>query len=111
MKLATSAISAWGVISLSSHSLTTGQSSLAPRPTLRERVAGSRGVSRDCLLSLFYALLSRRSRPTIVGGSPSMPRAEPGTAPPIRRGQYATICYVFRFRQKFGESGFRRKLL
>src|SRR5271157_3117190 len=40
-----------------------------------------------------------------------MPRAEPGTAPPTRRGQHATTCYVFRFRQKFGEPCFRRKLI
>jgi len=40
-----------------------------------------------------------------------MPRAEPGTAPPTRRVQHATTCYVFRFRQKFGEPGFWRKLI
>jgi len=40
-----------------------------------------------------------------------MPRAESGTAPPSRRGQHATTCYVFRFRQKFGGPGFRRKLI
>ena len=31
--------------------------------------------------------------------------------PPPGRGQHATTCYVFRFRQKFGEPGFRRKLI
>ncbi len=33
------------------------------------------------------------------------------STPPPRRGQHATTCYVFRFRQKFGEPGFRRKLI
>jgi len=42
---------------------------------------------------------------------PSMPRAEPGAAPPTRRGQHATTCHVFRFREKFGEPCFRRKLI
>jgi len=44
-------------------------------------------------------------------GPPSMPRAKPGTAPPTRRGQHATTCYVFRLRQKFGKPCFRHKLL
>jgi len=40
-----------------------------------------------------------------------MLRAEPGTAAPTRRVQHATTCYVFRFRQKFVEPCFRRKLI
>src|SRR5208337_2292025 len=50
-------------------------------------------------------------RPTIFGvrrrcRSPSRVQHNP-----IRRGQHATTCYVFRIRQKFGEPGFRRKLM
>ncbi len=55
--------------------------------------------------------LSSRPTPHDRQGPPPMPRAEPVTAHPTRHGQHATGCYVCRFRQKFGELSFRRKLL
>src|SRR5208282_4343446 len=55
--------------------------------------------------------LATRHSPHDLRGSAVDAARRAGYSSPTRRGQHATTCYVFRFRQKFGEPGFRRKLI
>jgi len=67
-------------------------------------------VGPNVLLATVLPPHAPRLTPTIFGGRRQC-RAEPGTAPPTRRGQHATKCYVFPVFSKIWQARFPRNLL